>query len=84
MSQTTKNSMNRKRVILWMTVAVMIVLLAMTTVLLGALPPWPVWLFFAISHGFFCSVVWRTPPYPGPHTKPMAEPTASPPVDLTS
>ncbi|MBT4740789.1 MAG: hypothetical protein HOH20_03800 [Rhodospirillaceae bacterium] len=67
--------MNRKRVILWMTVAVLVVLMAMTTVLLRAIPPWPVWLFFGISHGFFCAVVWRTQPYPGPHKEPMAEPT---------
>lgn len=65
--------MNRKRVIVWMTVAVMLTLLTMTTVLLGALPPWPVWLFFALSHGFFCAVIWRTPPYGGPHREPMPD-----------
>jgi hypothetical protein len=68
--------MNRKRVILWMTVAVAVILLTMTTVLLGAPPPWPVWLFFALSHSFFCAVVWQTRPYPGPFQDPMTEPTA--------
>jgi len=63
--------MNRKRVITWMTLAVAVTFLTMTFVLLGAAPPWPVWLFFAISHGFFCTVIWRTPPYPGPHRRPM-------------
>ncbi len=70
--------MNRKRVILWMTVAIAVVLVMMTTVLLGAFPPWPVWLFFGISHGFFCLVIWRTRPYPGPHVTPLSESTGSP------
>ncbi|MDE0800419.1 MAG: hypothetical protein OSB02_06735 [Rhodospirillaceae bacterium] len=71
MNQTSGTPMNRKRVIVWMTVAVGIILLTMTTVLLGALPPWPVWLFFGISHGFFCAVVWRTKPHPDPYAKTM-------------
>jgi hypothetical protein len=58
-----------------MTVAVAVILFMMTTMLLGAIPPWPVWLFFGISHGFFCTVIWRTQPYLGPHTKPTKEPT---------
>ena len=66
-------NMNPKRVVAWMTVAVGVILFMMTFLLLGALPPWPVWLFFAISHGFFCAVIWRTPPYLGPHRTPMAE-----------
>lgn len=74
MPQTSNTPMNRKRVILWMTVAVGIILLMMTTVLLGALPPWPVWLFFAISHSFFCAVVWHTKPHSGPYVKPMEDP----------
>jgi hypothetical protein len=72
--QPAYTPMNRKRVILWMTVAVGLILLVMTVVLLGAPPPWPVWLFFAISHGFFCLLVWRTKPYPGPHSTPLAGP----------
>lgn len=75
------NTMNRKRVIVWMTVAVLMTLLTMTTVLLGAIPPWPVWLFFALSHAFFCTVVWKTPPYRGPHHKPMPEVTLPPSLD---
>lgn len=67
--------MNRKRVIVWMTVAIVVVLVVMTTVLLGALPPWPVWVFFGLSHGFFCLFVWRTEPYPGPHVKPLSDST---------
>lgn len=73
------NTMNRKRVIVWMTVAVVLTLLTMTTVLLGALPPWPVWLFFALSHGFFCAMVLRTPPYEGPHREPMPDVTVPEP-----
>ena len=72
--QPTNTPMNRKRVIFWMTVEIGVILLVMTTVLLGSIPPWPVWLFFAISHGFFCTVVWQTKPYPGPHRPPMTNP----------
>ncbi|MGB1875436.1 MAG: hypothetical protein ACPHGY_00740 [Rhodospirillaceae bacterium] len=75
MSKPSNPPMNRKRVIVWMTVAVAVILFMMTTMLLGAIPPWPVWLFFGISHGFFCTVIWRTQPYLGPHTKPTQEPT---------
>jgi len=77
-SPARPNTMNRKRVIVWMTIAVFMTLLTMTMVLLGALPPWPVWVFFAISHGFFCTVIWKTPPYPGPHRTPMPEVTLPP------
>ncbi|MDG2320150.1 MAG: hypothetical protein P8L79_07830 [Rhodospirillaceae bacterium] len=66
-----RNTMDRKRVIVWMTVAVAVILFVMTTVLLGALPPWPVWVFFGLSHGFFCAVVWNTKPYTGPHQRPL-------------
>ena len=65
--------MNPRRVILWMTIGVAVVLLMMTVILLGAIPPWPVWLFFAISHGFFCAVVWKVKPYPGPFAQPLTE-----------
>lgn len=77
-SAVKANTMNRKRVIVWMTVAVVITLLGLTAALLGALPPWPVWLFFALSHGFFCIVVWKTQPFEGPHLIPMPDVTISP------
>ncbi len=79
MVKTPNPPMNRKRVIIWMTVAVAIILLTMTVVLLGAFPPWPVWLFFGLSHAFFCTMIWKTRPYSGPYKEPMDDITAPPP-----
>lgn len=78
--------LNRKRVVVWMTVGVAVTLFVMTFVLLGAVPPWPVWLFFALSHGFFCAMVWRVKPYRGPYHRPMPEITvpARPPQDRSN
>ncbi|MEQ8735769.1 MAG: hypothetical protein RIC29_12655 [Rhodospirillaceae bacterium] len=73
MAKSPNPPMNRKRVIIWMTVAVAIILLTMTVVLLGALPPWPVWLFFGLSHAFFCTMIWKTKPYSGPFKEPMED-----------
>jgi hypothetical protein len=75
MTQDQQQRMNRKRVITWMTVGVGVIFLMMTFILLGALPPWPVWVFFGISHGFFCVAVWRVRPYRGPFLKPMPDAT---------
>ena len=41
-----------------------------------AIPPWPMLLWFAGSHAFFCIVIARVKPYHGPYIEPMAEPTA--------
>lgn len=67
--------MNRKRVIVWMTVAVFITLVALMVAAFDGFPPWPVLLWFGLSHVFFCTVIWNVPPFKGPYTQPMAEPT---------
>ena len=77
--QSVGLQMNRKRVVIWMTAAVIVILFMMTFMLLGALPPWPVWVFFGLSHGFFCTMIWRAKPYRGPYQKPMAEISILPP-----
>lgn len=68
--------MDRELVITLVSAGVLVTFLIMTVVLLGALPPWPIWLFFAVSHGFFCVIVWRTKPYRGPFVRPMANITS--------
>ncbi len=65
--------MNRKRVITWMTVGVLVTLLGLTLSIFESVPPLPVVIWFAISHAFFCVVVLRTPPFRGPYTPPPSE-----------
>jgi len=69
--------MNPRRVIIWMTVAVFIVLTVLAVMFFGGWPPWPVLLCFAISHGVFCFVVARVKPYRGPYKEPMTDPEPS-------
>ncbi len=67
--------MNRKRVILLMTVAVFFMLAYLMVMVFGGLPPWPVLLWFALSHAFFCTVIWRVRQFKGPYTEPTPERT---------
>ena len=66
--------MNRKAIIILMTAGVFAVLVMLMLLSFGGWPPWPVILWFTVSHLFFCAVVARTKPFTGPYTEPMAEP----------
>lgn len=66
--------MNPRRVIILMTVAVFFVLTVLAVLFFKGIPPWPVLLCFAISHGTFCFIVARVKPYRGPYKKPDADP----------
>ncbi len=71
------NTMNRRRVIVWMTVAVFVVLTVLAGLLFNGIPPWPVLLCFAASHITFCIIVSRVKPYHGPYTEPIEDPNPS-------
>ncbi len=71
---THGSRMNRRRVIILMTLGVFIVLGTLMILFFEGLPPWPVALWFTASHVFFCIVIARVKPFPGPHREPMAEP----------
>ena len=66
-------TMNRKRVIMFTSLAMFTMLLFVGTVVFGAVPPWPVLLWFAASHLFFCVVIARVKPFRGPYHEPMAD-----------
>jgi len=66
--------MNPRRVIIWMTVGVFIILSLVMVLAVGGLPPWPVLLWFALSHAFFCIVIMGVNPYRGPYVEPMKDP----------
>jgi membrane protein implicated in regulation of membrane protease activity len=68
--------MNPRRVIVWMTAGVCLVIGYLMAAVFGGWPPWPVLACFALSHVFFCFVIARVRPYRGPHTEPMAERTS--------
>ncbi len=70
--------MNRTRVIVGTTVAVFVILCILAMVFFRGIPPWPVLLWFAVSHLFFCIVIARVKPYRGPYAEPMAEPAIEP------
>jgi len=70
----TGNPMNRKAVILMMTVGVFVVLGMLMVLFFQGWPPWPVILWFAVSHIFFCALIAGVRPYPGPYREPMADP----------
>lgn len=78
----TGSIMNRRRVIILMTVAVFIVLTVIATLFFGGLPPWPVLACFAASHLTFCIIVAGVKPYRGPYRKPMDERDAKEWTDL--
>lgn len=67
-------TMNRRRVIVLTTVAISIVLCILAAVFFKGIPPWPVLLWFTVSHLFFCIVIARVKPYHGPYIQPMADP----------
>ena len=66
-------TMNRARVIVWMTVAVFVMLGWMMLHIFEGLPPWPVVFWFVVSHVFFCAVIVRVKPFKGPYTKPLSD-----------
>jgi hypothetical protein len=66
--------MNRKAIIIGMTVGVFIVLGILMLLFFKGWPPWPVLLWFTASHAFFCAMIVRTKPFNGPYQEPMAEP----------
>ncbi|TAL01681.1 MAG: hypothetical protein EPO08_09595 [Rhodospirillaceae bacterium] len=68
------NGMNRRRVIIAMTLAVFFMLGVPLTAIFGGLPPWPVIGWFAASHIFFCVLIGRTKPFTGPYTEPYTDP----------
>lgn len=67
--------MNRKRVIVWMTVAVFVLLGWLMITIFEGFPPWPVLFWFAVSHIFFCVVIARVRPFRGPYSDPMSDRT---------
>jgi len=66
--------MNRRRVIIVMTVAVFFVLAVPLTAIFGGLPPWPVIFWFTVSHVFFCILIATTKPFLGPYSEPYTDP----------
>jgi len=68
-------TMNTARVIKLMTVAVFMTLGSLMFAVFDGLPPWPVVLWFTLSHVFFCVVVSRVQPFKGPYTTPSPERT---------
>ena len=71
-------TINRKRVIIVTTVAVFVILCILAAVFFHDVPPWPVLMWFAVSHLFFCIVIARVKPYRGPYTEPMSDPATDP------
>lgn len=66
--------MNRKAVIVLMTAGVFVVLTVMMILFFEGWPPWPVIMWFTLSHVFFCIVIGRVRPFKGPHKEPMIDP----------
>ena len=66
--------MNRKRVIVLMTLAIFVLFGWLTITVFDGLPPWPFVLAFTVSHLFFCIVIASVKPYRGPYTKPLVDP----------
>ena len=71
--------MNRKRVIVLMTIAVAFVLAVPMTAIFGGIPPWPVVFWFVASHVFFCVVISRVKPFTGPYVEPLVDEPPPPP-----
>ncbi len=68
-------TMNRTRVIKWMTAGVLFTLIYLMIMVFDGLPPWPVLFWFALSHAFFCAVIWKVRTFKGPYTEPTPERT---------
>jgi hypothetical protein len=66
--------MNRRRVIVVMTAAMFFGLIVPISAMFGGLPPWPIIVWLAVSHIFFCVVIASTKPFRGPYTKPYVDP----------
>ena len=66
--------MNPRRVIIFMTVAVFVVLGSLMILFFDGLPPWPVTGCFAASHLTFCFIVAKVKPYTGPYRTPLTDP----------
>ena len=66
--------MNRRRVIILVTIGMLVVFGMVALMFHGV--PWPILLWFAVSYLFFCVVISRVKPFRGPYTEPMdsAEP----------
>jgi hypothetical protein len=71
-------SMNRKRVIVWMTIAVAFMLAVPMSAIFGGIPPWPIVTWFVASHVVFCTIIMRVKPYTGPYVEPMIDPELEP------
>ncbi|MGE4062145.1 MAG: hypothetical protein AB7E79_02150 [Rhodospirillaceae bacterium] len=67
-------TMNRKAIIILMTVGIFVVLGLLMLLFFEGWPPWPVTFWFTVSHVFFCVVIWHVKPFTGPYKTPMAEP----------
>ncbi len=65
--------MNRKKVIVLMTIAVFFMLAVPISVIFRGIPPWPVVFWFTVSHVFFCVVILRVKPYTGPYVEPVTD-----------
>jgi hypothetical protein len=65
--------MNSRKVIMLMTIAVFFMLAGPLAAIFGGIPPWPVILWFAISHIFFCVLIAGTKPFAGPYTEPYVD-----------
>ena len=63
--------MNRTRIIVITTVAVFLILCTIAVLFFHGIPPWPVLMWFTVSHLFFCGVIARVKPYRGPYNEPM-------------
>lgn len=66
--------MNRKAVIVLMTAGIFVVLGVMMILFFESWPPWPVLMWFTLSHVFFCVVIGRAKPFKGPYKEPLADP----------
>lgn len=66
--------MNRRAIIVLMTLGVFLVLGMLMALFFEGWPPWPVILWFAVSHVFFCYMIARTQTFKGPYREPMEEP----------
>ena len=64
-------TMDKKKVVFWTSVGVAFMLFYIMLMIVGGIPPWPLLIWFALSHGFFCWVILRVKPYRGPYTQPI-------------
>ena len=64
-------TMDKKKVVLWISAGVVFTLFYIMLMVVGGIPPWPLLIWFALSHGFFCWFILRVKPYRGPYTHPI-------------